>query len=199
MSIVPRRHAVPAPAALVGRAGAPVRHPVPCTSRIAERVLEGRHRWGDLSVWRSRSGWTTCELVVVPPGATRSTRIRLRLLRLWPPVGLLLGVWAVAAAGRAVPMAAAILAGVGVYALGAAGLAALAGPGRHGVRTLRTCSADDGTSGADLARLLLMQVVAAQLVAAERGLRAGRLDEVGFEAEWGSAWRRLAAEGSRRA
>lgn len=199
MSIVPRRHAVSAPAAVVGPAVPPVPHPVPVTSRIVDRLLEGRHRWGDLSVWRSRSGWTTCELVVVPPGATRSMRIRLRLMRLWPPVGLLLGVWTVAAAGRTLPIAAAILAGVGVYVLGAAAFAALAGPGRHGVRTLRICSADEGTSGDDLARLLLMQVVAAQLVAAERGLRAGRLDEVGFEAAWGSAWRRLADAGSRRA
>ncbi|WP_375388579.1 DUF6611 family protein [uncultured Amnibacterium sp.] len=190
MSIVSRRRAA-LPPARWDRAAAPKGPGLP--GRALRRVLEGPHEWGDLEIWTSRYGYTGCCLVVHPPGTTRRERIRYRLLRGWPPIGMLLGVLVLIVSAHHLPLGVAVLAGGAAYGAGALGLARLAGPARKRIRTLQTCRGDDGTDALDRGPQQLLDRLAARLLDAERRRRAGGLDAVGFEAVWGDVWHELGA------
>ena len=161
--------------------------------RLLRRVLDGKYAWGDIEVWSSRYGYTSSCLVVYPPGSTSADRIRFRLLRSWPPIGMLLGLVAVGIAGHRLPWEAAVGIGIGVYAAGAALLAVVAGPDRRRVRTLQTCRDDQGTGGLDRGPQDQLDGLVELLVENERRLRAGLIDAAQHEAIWGRAWDQIDA------
>ena len=170
----------------------------PLGTRAARRILEGPHAWGELDVWPSRYGCTSFALVVYPPGATRSERIRFRLLRSWPPVGILLGLVVLIAAAHVFPFVLAVLSGAAAYGAGALALGVLAGPGRHRIRELRTCRGHEGTGALDLGQQAELDELSTVLLAAEHELDARTIDEVTFELVHGEVWRRLGAARLRR-
>lgn len=160
-------------------------------ARAIARVLEGPHVWGEFEVWTSRYGYTSHCLVVYPPGSSRSDRVRFRALRVWPPIGMLLGVLAVIVAGQTLPLAGALLVGALVYATGAFCLALLAGPRRRRIRTLQTCRGDEGTGAFDRGPEHALDEFSGRLLEAEKSRRDGLIDAVGFEAVWGAVWSEL--------
>lgn len=157
-------------------------------TRLLRRVLEGKYTWGELEVWSSRYGYTSFCLVVYPPGSTSHDRIRFRMMRSWPPVGMILGLVAVDIAGHRLPLQAALGIGLGVYFAGALLLALVAGPGRRRVRTLQTCRGDDGTDGFDQGPQARLDEIAELLIENEHKLRAGVIDPAQHEAVWSAAW-----------
>lgn len=169
----------------------PPSHRAPLGQRVVRRVLEGPHGWGELEVWGGRYGFTSSCLVVFPPGASRSERIRYRVMRAWPALGILLGVLATVAVAQRAPFVLAAGAGCAVYAVGALALAGLAGRGRRAIRTLDACRGDEGTVGLDRGPAADLDRFAAMLILAERRHRAGDLDAVGFETVWGAVWQEL--------
>jgi hypothetical protein len=193
MSIVPRRRAaLPIPGLsgpVLARPSTVVRPAL--QRRLVRRLLEGPHAWGELEVWGGRYGWTSSCLVVFPPGASRSERIRYRAMRTWPAVGILLGVLTTVVVAQRVPFVLAAGAGCAVYAAGALALAGLAGRGRRAIRTLDACRGDEGTVGLERGPAAELDRFAAVLILAERRFRAGDLDAVGFEAVWGAVWQEL--------
>lgn len=156
--------------------------------RIARRALEGGHPWGELDVWTSRYGYTSYCLVVYPPGATRTDRIRFRLMRAWPPIGMLLGIFTVIVVGQTQPLIGALAAGAAVFAIGALGSARIAGAAGRRIRTLQTCQGDAGTSALDRGPQDALDALRAALFDAEQEWRAGRIDAVRFEAVWSEVW-----------
>jgi hypothetical protein len=189
MSIVSRRAAHPAALRTRGGALHPAGRPS-LAGRALRRVLVGPHEWGELDVWSSRYGYTGYCLAVFPPGSTASERIRFRLLRSWPPVGLLLGLAVLITAAQHLPFELALLPAAAAYAAGWAALALIAGARRTQIRTLRTGRDEYGTVPDDGAHDEL-EACADTLREAERLRRAGALDAVGFEAAWGAVWNRL--------
>lgn len=192
MSIVPRRReASPTPAVRRPLPAAPAAPRPSLGRRAVRRVLEGPHEWGELEVWGGRYGCTSSCLVVYPPGATRSERIRYRAMRGWPGLGILLGVLTTLVLAQRIPFVSSALAGLAVYAAGALALAGVAGRGRRGIRTLDACRGDEGVVGMDRGPAQELDRLAATLIEAEQRYRAGAIDAVGFEAAWGEAWREL--------
>lgn len=156
-------------------------------------MLEGAHHWGELEVWTSRYGYTSHCLVVWPPGATRGERIRFRAIRVWPPLGLLVGLLVFVVAGQTLPLVGAAVLGGLACATGAGALALLAGPARRQVRILQTCRGDEGTSALDRGPHRALEELSDRMLTAEHDWRAGRIDAVHFEAVWHEVWRALGA------
>ena len=188
MSIVSRRAAHSAPRTRGGAFHAPG---LPSPARRAlRRVLVGPHEWGELDVWSSRYGYTGYCLAVFPPGSTTGERIRFRLLRSWPPIGLLLGLAVLIVAAQHLPFELALLPAAATYLAGWAALAVIAGARRRQIRTLRAGRDEYGAMPDEGAHEEL-EACADALREAERLRRAGALDAVGFEAAWGDVWDRL--------
>ena len=196
MSIVPRRRAPARPIVAVPPELAPERPGI--GQRVLRRVVEGAHEWGDLEVWPSRYGYTSYCLVVYPPGATLSERVRFRLMRSWPPLGMLLGITVVIAAAHVLPLLVAGVIGASVYAGGGMGLAVLAGPGRRRIRTLRTCRGGEGAGSLDRGPQSTLDELAAVLLDAEHARREGLLDAAALEVVQGEVWQRLGSRGLQR-
>jgi hypothetical protein len=190
VSIVPRPRITARPAPVQSDV---VVHRPGLSRRVLRRVVEGPHAWGELEVWPSRYGYTSYCLALYPPGATRSERIRFRLLRAWPPIGILLGLVAGVAGAQVLPAVVALLLGGAAYGAGASGLALLAGPGRHRIRTVRACRGDAGLSAFDRGQLELVSELTDRLLEAEQAQQDGRLDAVAFELVHGEVWARLSA------
>ena len=193
MSIVPRRRTRAVPVVATEQRAEATR----LGRRVLQRILEGPHPWGEFEVWPSRYGSTSFCLVVYPPGAVRSERLRFRAMRAWPPLGMLLGLVAMAVASQSMPVVVALVIGGAVYGGGALALARLAGPGRRQIRTLRTSRSTDGSSALDWGPQQTMEDLAALLLAAEHEHRSGRIDAVEFELAWGEVWHRIGARRSR--
>lgn len=187
---VPRRqHGLSAQHASAA-AGTPGARPKP-RHRLLRRLLEGRYTWGDIEVCSSRYGYTSYCLVVYPPGSTSADRIRFRLLRSWPPLGVILGLVAVCIAAEGLPLQLALAIGVGVYSAGLLLFAVIAGPDRRRVRTLQTCRGDDGSGGLDRGPQDQLDGLVELLIDNEQRLRAGLIDAAHHEVVWGSAWDHL--------
>jgi hypothetical protein len=191
MSIVSRRAAHPA--ALRSRGGARRASDRPTLARRAvRRVVVGPHEWGELDVWSSRYGYTGYCLAVFPPGSTTSERIRFRLLRSWPPIGVLVGLAVLIVAAQRLPFELALLPAAATYLAGWAALAVLAGARRTQIRTLRAGRDQYGTIPDDGGAHEELEACADVLQEAERLHREGAVDAVGFEVAWGAVWDRLA-------
>lgn len=128
----------------------------------------------------------------------RSERIRFRLMRAWPPFGMLLGLVVVVAAAHAVPLGVAGVLGAAVFGGGSLGLALLAGPSRRRIRELRAWRGDEGMGVRDRGPQAELDELSAVLLEAEHDHRTGRIDAVAFELVHGEVWRLIDAMPRRR-
>lgn len=157
------------------------------TGRLRSRVLDGQHVWGRYSVRPvDRTMWSTTTLVVHPPGASRSERIRLRVWSAWPGLGALAAIATMAGLG-AWPVVRTVAA-VAVYAAGFAVLARTTRRLRPQVRSV-TVTTFHGHGRPEVhGDVPTLRWAHDALTAAERSLTSGGSRPVDFEAAWAEVW-----------
>lgn len=158
----------------------------PTHAPLLQRLLDGGHTWGSLTVSPPRYGVSRYRLVVFPPGLSPEDRMLLRAWRTWPMwgvavfLGLEILLPPVLGPGPALWLAAAVSLGAG------AALMAMTGAHRrevHAMSVVRTACADDAQVAARYADLHAM---ADELAVADRKLAEGQIGAVEHElAVWG--------------
>ncbi|AZC12829.1 MULTISPECIES: DUF6611 family protein [unclassified Microbacterium] len=160
----------------------------PLPTAPGSRPLRGS--WGFLETTIARYGEMRVRLVILPPDTTDLERRLWVLMRLWPFVGLIVGVAAGLLLSDILGTAATVVLAAVVWLAPAIALWVGMGPFLGRIREeWVTCAI--GCEDSDLRRRELNRVARA-LSYAEESWRAGRRSRGDFEATWAGAWDRFA-------
>ncbi len=167
-------------------------------ARAMTRIFEGPHPWGLYEVNASRSGVVHYRLTVFPPGTNAAERRALARARDWPVVGAVAALVAIMIFGESLGPAFTTFAALAVYAIGVVWTRLRSRGIRSAVRSVDAVQVYDGVRNVTRGELGRILVAVATLRTLDEDERAGRIDEVGYEARWAAVYHAV-DEGSTRA
>ncbi|MFF1632804.1 DUF6611 family protein [Leifsonia sp. NPDC058248] len=158
-------------------------------NEFVRRLTEGSVPWGTIEISpASRGLWRRTRVTVYPPGTSRAERRALHFAHTWPIAGAIAGLLVIvmmAGSWSPVPGLAAVL----VLYLGGFWVGArLTHNLRSRIRTITVATMYVGGDLKEFGNAYLLRATTARLDDLEARRRAGLIDPVDYEAEWGDVY-----------